>query len=75
MQNIILPNFVNEAVIIPIELGGVRTYASVNEMFHCQDHELNPVGTYFVYLLHHNLGSCHFTMVPAGDKWLPITAN
>lgn len=47
-----------------------NSYASVNTVMHPLGASLQPTGKYFIYLLHHSYGSCHFVMdTREGELW------
>jgi hypothetical protein len=57
-----LLDYHEEGFILPLQRNHIRTYASVNAEMVYDKHELAPTGHYFVYLLHPERGSCHFTI-------------
>ena len=52
-----MADFVDLGFKIPLEFGGIRTYASINAMMGHDEDGIGFNGEYFVYLLHHHLGS------------------
>jgi hypothetical protein len=66
-----LLDYSSEGFIISIERDNVKTYASVNAEMYYDDHQLEPTGHYFIYLLHPFQGSCYFLIeqVIATGNW------
>ncbi len=56
-------DYSGEFSIIPIEIEGIKTYATVNPEFRPDEEGILQTDNYFVYLLHPYFGSIHFTMV------------
>ena len=71
-----MADYVKEGCKIPLEFGGIRTYASINAMIEYDEDGLSPNGEYFIYLLHHRLGSCSFILLQLNDndQWIPVNA-
>ncbi|MEO7486736.1 MAG: hypothetical protein ABIU77_06525 [Ferruginibacter sp.] len=67
-------DYTNEVLNIPLEMDGVRTYASVNAEFHYDEDGLKASDNYYVYLLHPKFGSCHF-MVDHDTTECPLCVN
>ena len=64
-------NYLEDGFIIPIEKNNVSGYASINKEMICAGSEMAPTGHYFVYLLHPQRGSLHFTIEQeiAAGQW------
>ena len=71
-----MPDYLNEGFKLPLEMGGVRTYVSINASMAFEEDGLCPTGEYVIYLLHHRLGSCSFIMqLEDENMWVPIHAK
>ena len=57
-----ITDYTNEQIIVPLELDGIKTYATINTEFSYEEEGLKPTDTYLVYLLHPKYGSYHFNI-------------
>ncbi len=71
-----LLDYSSEGFTISIQRDNVKTYASINVEMYYDDHQLEPTGHYFIYLLHPFYGSCAFLIeqVIATGNWFSKNA-